>query len=227
MLDKDVKELNEQTADKNDHIIIAVRRLYIQEFAEANCGRELTEAELEELTWMVWEESWHLDEWLDEAIRQIIPKEEIARHNEQMSKECHKTKKTISKKAIIYCRTACKEQENKNLEMGQLEVCLTFAGESGNFEILGAIVDEGKSGIDKKHNRLEKLFEILKAKKVEVLITYDTHRISRNYQEYENFKRLLETTGIELITATPDLYKISDRVTKHYENCKKKVKQTN
>ncbi len=87
MLDKDLKKLNEQTTDKNDHIIIAVRRLYIQEFAESNYGRELTEAELEELTWLVWEESWCLDEWLDEAISQIIPEKEIAKHREHVFKK--------------------------------------------------------------------------------------------------------------------------------------------
>lgn len=72
MLDKDVENLNQHTANKDDHIIIAVRRLYIQEFVESNYGRELTEAELEELTWLVWENDWELMQWLDEAIRQII-----------------------------------------------------------------------------------------------------------------------------------------------------------
>lgn len=134
---------------------------------------------------------------------------------------------TMSKKAIIYCRTACKEQEDKNLAMGQLEICLTFAGESGDFEIVGVIVDEGKSSIDKKQDRPEKLFEILKAKNAEALITYDTHRISRDYQDYKDFKKLLETAGIELITATPDLYEISDRTMRHYENYKEMVKQIN
>lgn len=93
MLDHDVKKLNEQTANKDDHIIIAVRRLYIQEFVEANYGRELTEAELEELTWLVWENDWELMQWLDDAISQIIPAEEIAKHREQMFKDFHEAKK--------------------------------------------------------------------------------------------------------------------------------------
>ena len=87
MLDKDVKELNEQMADKEDHIIIAVRRLYIQEFAEANCGRELTEAELEELNLLAWEEFWYLDEWLYEAISKIIPAEEAQKYWEHAIKD--------------------------------------------------------------------------------------------------------------------------------------------
>ena len=87
MLDDDLKKFNEQMADKDDHIIIPVPRGYIQQFVEDNCGRELTEAELEELSWLVWEESWYLDEWLDKAINQIVPKEEIAKHREQMFKK--------------------------------------------------------------------------------------------------------------------------------------------
>lgn len=86
MLDHDVKKLNEQATNKDGHIIIAVRRLYIQEFAEASFGRELTEAELEELTWMVWETSWKLDEWLDEAIREIM-KDSEPKNNHETKKE--------------------------------------------------------------------------------------------------------------------------------------------
>lgn len=208
MLDKDIKELNEQMTDKNEQVIIAVRRLYIQEFAEANYGRELTEAELEELTWLVWENDWELMQWLDDAIGEIM-----------------KDSEPKNKRAIIYCRTACKKQENKNLTVGQSEACLTFAEENGGFEILGVVVDDGKSGMDKNQNRLKKLFEILKAKKAEALITYDTHRISRSHQAYEDFRKLLETEGVELVTVTPDLCEIGDRVMKDYGKYKQKVKQ--
>jgi len=86
MLDKDIKKMNEQTTNKDDYIIIAVRRLYIQEFAEANYGRPLTEAELEELTWMAWETSWKLDEWLDEAIREIMKGSESKNNHETTNK---------------------------------------------------------------------------------------------------------------------------------------------
>jgi len=92
MLDDDLKKFNEQIADKDEHIIIAIPRGYIQQFAEDNCGRKLTDAELEELSWLAWEESWHLDEWLDEAISQILPEEEIVKHREQMFKGSHEIK---------------------------------------------------------------------------------------------------------------------------------------
>lgn len=82
MLDKDIEKLNSQTVNKDDHIIIAIRRLYIQEFVEANYGRELTEAELEELTWFVWENDWELMQWLDEAIREIMKDSESKNNHE-------------------------------------------------------------------------------------------------------------------------------------------------
>ena len=72
MLDHDIKELNERMTDKDDHVIIAIRGSYVQQFAEDNCGRKLTEAELEELSWLALEEDWYLGVWLDEVIRQII-----------------------------------------------------------------------------------------------------------------------------------------------------------
>jgi succinate dehydrogenase flavin-adding protein (antitoxin of CptAB toxin-antitoxin module) len=72
MLDKDIEKLNSETTNKDDHIIIGIRRLYIQEFVEANYGRKLTESELEELSWLVWENDWDLMQWLDEAIGQIV-----------------------------------------------------------------------------------------------------------------------------------------------------------
>ena len=82
MLDKDVEKLNQHMANKDDHIIIAIRRLYIQEFVEANYGRELTETELEELTWLVWENDWELMQWLDEAIREIMKDSEPKNNHE-------------------------------------------------------------------------------------------------------------------------------------------------
>ena len=226
MLDWDVKKLNELLEDKDEHIIVAIRRLYIQEFAEANYGRELTEAELEELTWMVWKESWKLDEWLDEAIRQIVPEEEIATYKEHMSKEFQKnTRTTIPKKAIIYCRTACKEQKNKNLALsGQEEVCLSSIKKSDHLEVIGVIVDDGV-GSDEQKDRLVKLFGMLKKKGAEVLIVCDTTRISRGYNEYKSFKKSLEIAGIELVVVTPDLYEIGDRAMKDYKKYREKVRR--
>jgi len=86
MLDKDVEELNQQMANEDEHILIPIRRLYIQEFAEANYGRGLTETELEKLTWMAWETSWKLDEWLDEAIREIMKGSDSKNNHEATNK---------------------------------------------------------------------------------------------------------------------------------------------
>ena len=83
MLDDDLKKFNEQMTDKDDHIIIPIPKGYIQQLSEDNYGRRLTEAELEELSWLVWENDWYLWEWLDEAIRQIIPEKEISKYKKQ------------------------------------------------------------------------------------------------------------------------------------------------
>jgi len=85
MLDDVLKKFNEQIKDKDNQIIIIITRGYIQEFVEANYGRKLTKAELEDLSWSVWEDGdYDLMCWIDQAIIQIIRKSE--------SKDNHKAK---------------------------------------------------------------------------------------------------------------------------------------
>lgn len=93
MLDKDLKKFNEQMADKDDHIIISIPRGYIQQFAEDNCGRKLTEAELEDLSWLVWEEDWYLWQWLNESISQII--KEAKQNKKNKNKDDYEKKYAI------------------------------------------------------------------------------------------------------------------------------------
>lgn len=73
MLDDALKKFNELMKNKDDQIVIFITRGYIQEFVEANYGRKLTEAELEDLSWSAWEEGDHdLMCWIDQAMSQII-----------------------------------------------------------------------------------------------------------------------------------------------------------
>lgn len=131
------------------------------------------------------------------------------------------------KKAIIYCRTACKEQKNKDLNLiGQSEVCLAFAEETGRFKVIKVVTDNGISGIADKQGRLVKLFGVLKQKGAEALITYDATRISRSYEEYMAFKRSLDIAGIELVTVMPDLNELNDQFMRHYkQELSKRIKR--
>jgi len=73
MLDDNLKKFNAQLKDKDEQIIIPIVRGFIQPFVEDNYGRKLTEAELEELSWLVWENgTQYVWDWLDEAVSQII-----------------------------------------------------------------------------------------------------------------------------------------------------------
>ena len=75
MFDDNLKKFNEQLKDKDEQIIIPIVRGFIQPFVEDNYGRKLTEAELKELSWLVWEDGeQYIWDWLDEAISQIIEK---------------------------------------------------------------------------------------------------------------------------------------------------------
>ena len=71
------EKFNKQIPNKDDHIIIAIHREYIQEFVKANYGRELTESELDELSWLVWDEGdYDLMCWIDAAVGEIIKEAE-------------------------------------------------------------------------------------------------------------------------------------------------------
>lgn len=67
------KKINKQIVNKDENIVIAIPRGYIQEFVEANYGRRLTEVELEKLSWSVWDEGdENLLYWIGVAVDQII-----------------------------------------------------------------------------------------------------------------------------------------------------------
>lgn len=62
-----------KTTNNNDQTIIGISRVYIQDFVESNYGRKLTEPELEELSWFVWDGGDdYLLYWIGEAVDQII-----------------------------------------------------------------------------------------------------------------------------------------------------------
>lgn len=68
----------------NKDIVISITREYIQEFVEANYGRQLTEHELDKLCWLVWEYDDHdLVHWLDAAINQIVKESESKNNHEE------------------------------------------------------------------------------------------------------------------------------------------------
>ena len=83
MFDEALKKFNQQLKDRNEQIIIPIVRGYIQEFVESNYGRKLTEFELEELSWLVWEDGeQYIWNWLDEAVKKIIRDSESKNNHE-------------------------------------------------------------------------------------------------------------------------------------------------
>lgn len=68
-----LEKFNKQIANKDERIIIPITGGFIQEFVKDNYDRKLTEQELEELSWLVWEEGiYDLWVWIDAAISKII-----------------------------------------------------------------------------------------------------------------------------------------------------------
>lgn len=72
------KKINDQIPDKDDHIVIAIDREYIQEHVKANYGRKLTDSEIKKLSWLVWEEGdCDLVSWIDEGVLVILKEAEL------------------------------------------------------------------------------------------------------------------------------------------------------
>jgi len=72
---------NNKTSNKNECIVIGIPKGYIQDFVEANYGRRLTESELKELSWLVWDD-WDSDllNWIGAAVDQIIKPNKVNKY---------------------------------------------------------------------------------------------------------------------------------------------------
>ena len=69
---------NNKKRNNNDRIIIGISQGYIQDFVEANYGRKLTGSELEELSWLVWDNGDDdLLNWISKAVNQVLTPEQI------------------------------------------------------------------------------------------------------------------------------------------------------
>ncbi len=88
----------------------------------------------------------------------------------------------------LYCRLS-QEDENKGDSdsiINQRAILTKYAEQNG-FTNLQFFVDDGYSGVSFNRPGIQKIFELMKAGKVETLITKDLSRLGRNYIEVGNY----------------------------------------
>lgn len=121
------------------------------------------------------------------------------------------------KKAIIYARTACKNQDDDKTEITrQVQACLALAKKSG-LTIVDTVLHEGVSGLSGSKKRLLNLLRLCKKKKAKALIAYDIERLSRNCNDYIRFSFLLKMKGIDLLTVLSGGEWIKEVFTRYYK----------
>lgn len=99
------------------------------------------------------------------------------------------------KKCMIYCRVSTQMQEDKDSLKSQLEECRAYA-EAKGYQIIDALSDV-ESGTNDDRREYLKLKEYIELKAFDILIVYETSRISRKILELLMFFESLGQMGIE------------------------------
>ncbi|MGL5724476.1 recombinase family protein, partial [Cetobacterium sp.] len=108
------------------------------------------------------------------------------------------------RKALIYCRVSTVMQENGESLFYQIEKCKDFCKSKG-MEIYKVLEDVESGAVDDREGFL-KLQEEIKKKKFDVLVVYESSRISRRTLTMLNFILELEKNDIKFISISqPEL----------------------
>ena len=81
-------------------------------------------------------------------------------------------------RTLIYCRVSTEDQAEKFGLPSQLRACREYAA-SRSYEIVGEISDDGISGATLDRPGLTRLRTMVAAGSVDVILTYDVDRLSR------------------------------------------------
>lgn len=103
------------------------------------------------------------------------------------------------KQAVIYARVACADEQSDNKIKQQVESCKAVLGDG--YDCADIFTDIGYSGLSLDRPGLQKLLDTCKNGKVDLVVTCDTARISRNDDYSIYFSFLLKTYDVDLKTA--------------------------
>jgi len=122
----------------------------------------------------------------------------------------------MTKKAVIYARTACINQGDNTKIESQIQACSSLAKKSG-LTIVEIVSHHGTSGDHKTEGRLVELVRLCKRKRAKTLITHNTDRLSRKYADCVHFLLLLKAYGIDLLTTDSNKNGLTAILENHYK----------
>lgn len=119
--------------------------------------------------------------------------------------------KQNNKKAVIYCRVASEMVDNRDHSIaGQEEACRAMAIRN-DYKVIKVISDIA-IGRNVKRKGFNELQNIVKNKKVDVVCVYSIDRITRDTKEGTTFLALLRKHGVELVTYSNPLEKLTEAI---------------
>jgi len=108
------------------------------------------------------------------------------------------------KKVVIYCRVSTVMQEEKDSLKNQIEQCKQYCS-ANNMQIIKVFADVESGTVDDRNEYL-KLKEEIEENNFDVLVVYETSRISRKLIELLNFLKLIQDKGIEFKSVTEQMF---------------------
>lgn len=101
------------------------------------------------------------------------------------------------KKAVIYCRTATKDQKTDKSLKYQEDVCRESAKKDG-IKVLKVINDFGYSGISLDRSGIQEIIRMVNERSIDIVYTTHGDRISRSTLDYLNIRKLFQNNNVLL-----------------------------
>lgn len=113
----------------------------------------------------------------------------------------------MTKRAAIYCRYSDKAQDGGYSIEAQQSSCLKFAA-TNNLSVFHIYIDRAKTGRNDQRPEFQAMMDDAHAKLFDVLIIHSSDRFARNRFDAMMNKRVLEKTGVRMMSVTqPNLYR--------------------
>jgi DNA invertase Pin-like site-specific DNA recombinase len=107
-------------------------------------------------------------------------------------------------KAVIYCRTATKEQTSTNCPLSlQEKECRKFARSNG-YKVGRVFSEYGASGSTLKRKELQKLIKYAteNKKKISAIFLWDYARLSRNFSDLLELVKIFNSLGLKILSVS-------------------------
>lgn len=120
--------------------------------------------------------------------------------------------KQNNKKAVIYCRVASGNQNDKPERSitEQESMCREFAERNGLTVI--KVISDVASGKNAKRFGFAKLQNLVRGKKVDVVCVQHVDRLSRDVEDFSSFLALLKKHRVELATYSNPVQKLVEAI---------------